>query len=61
MYIKKILIGAVLAVSALSMLAEATARPMGGGRTIGRQSQNVSRMPPATAPQQAPHQAAPAP
>jgi len=61
MYIKKILIGAVLAVSALSMLAEATARPMGGGRTIGRQSQNVSRMPPATAPQQAPRQAAPAP
>ncbi|RFP14038.1 Tim44 domain-containing protein [Duganella sp. BJB488] len=61
MYIKKILIGAVLAVSALSMLAEATARPMGGGRTIGRQSQNVSRMPPATAPAPAPRQAAPAP
>ncbi|MES2351008.1 MAG: Tim44-like domain-containing protein [Pseudomonadota bacterium] len=61
MNIKKILIGALLAVSALSMLAEATARPMGGGRSIGRQSQNVSRMPPATAPQQAPRQAAPAP
>ena len=61
MNIKKILIGALLAVSALSMLAEATARPMGGGRSIGRQSQNVGRMPPAAAPQQAPRQAAPAP
>jgi predicted lipid-binding transport protein (Tim44 family) len=61
MNMKKILIGAVLAVSAFSMLAEATARPMGGGRSIGRQSQNVSRLPPAAAPQQAPRQAAPAP
>jgi predicted lipid-binding transport protein (Tim44 family) len=61
MNMKKILIGALLAVSAFSMLAEATARPMGGGRSIGRQSQNVSRMPPAAAPQQAPRQAAPAP
>ena len=60
MNMKKILIGAMLAVSAFSMLAEATARPMGGGRSIGRQSQNVSRMPPAAAPQQAPRQAAPA-
>ncbi len=61
MNIKKILIGALLAVSALSVLAEASARPMGGGRSIGRQSQSVSRMPPAAAPQQAPRQAAPAP
>ena len=61
MNIKKILIGAVLAASALSLLGEAIARPMGGGRSIGRQSQNVSRMPPAAAPQQAPRQAAPAP
>jgi predicted lipid-binding transport protein (Tim44 family) len=60
MNMKKILIGALLAVSAFSMLAEATARPMGGGKSIGRQSQNVSRMPPAAAPQQAPRQAAPA-
>jgi predicted lipid-binding transport protein (Tim44 family) len=60
MNLKKILIGTLIAVSALSMLAEATARPMGGGRSIGRQSQNVSRMPaPAPAPQQAPRQAAP--
>lgn len=61
MKLKQLLIGAVLAVSAMSLLAEATARPMGGGRSIGRQSQNVSRMPPAAAPQQAPRQAAPAP
>ena len=61
MNLKKILIGAMLAVSAFSMLAEATAKPMGGGRSIGRQSQNVNRMPPAAAPQQAPRQAAPAP
>jgi predicted lipid-binding transport protein (Tim44 family) len=57
---KKILIGALLAVSAFSMLAEATARPMGGGKSIGRQSQSVSRMPPAAAPAPAPRQAAPA-
>ncbi|MBV6321652.1 Tim44 domain-containing protein [Duganella violaceipulchra] len=62
MNIKKILIGAVLAASALSMLGEALARPMGGGRSIGRQSQSVNRMPPAAAPAPtAPRQAAPAP
>jgi predicted lipid-binding transport protein (Tim44 family) len=62
MNLKKILIGAMLAVSAFSLLAEATARPMGGGRSIGRQSQSVSRMAPAPAPTpQAPRQAAPAP
>ncbi|MQA41429.1 Tim44 domain-containing protein [Rugamonas aquatica] len=62
MNIKKILIGTVLAVSALSMLGEALARPMGGGRSIGRQSQSVNRMPPAAAPAPAaPRQAAPTP
>jgi predicted lipid-binding transport protein (Tim44 family) len=63
MNLKKILIGAMIAVSAFSLLAEATARPMGGGRSIGRQSQSVSRMPPAAAPApQAPRQGvAPAP
>ncbi|MRW87033.1 hypothetical protein GJ698_23470 [Pseudoduganella sp. FT26W] len=61
MNLKKILIGAMIAVSAMSMLAEATARPAGGGRSIGRQSQNVNRMPAQPAPQQAPRQAAPAP
>ncbi len=60
MNLKKILVGALIATLAAStMLAEA--RPMGGGKSIGRQSQNVSRMPaPAPAPQQAPRQAAPA-
>ncbi|MBP1206349.1 putative lipid-binding transport protein (Tim44 family) [Duganella sp. 1411] len=61
MNFKKLMIGAVVAVSALTMLAEATARPAGGNRSIGRQSQNVSRMPPAPAPAPAPRQAAPAP
>jgi predicted lipid-binding transport protein (Tim44 family) len=60
MNMKKILIGAVIAISAMSMLAEATARPAGGGRSIGRQSQNVNRMPAQQAPQAAPRQAAPA-
>ncbi|MBA5605974.1 Tim44 domain-containing protein [Duganella sp. FT3S] len=63
MNMKKILVGAMLAVSALSLMAEATARPMGGGRSFGRQSQSVSRMAPAPAPAPtAPRQAAtPAP
>ncbi|MYN29588.1 Tim44 domain-containing protein [Duganella levis] len=61
MNLKKILIGAVIAVSAMSMLSEAIARPAGGGRSFGRQSQNVNRMPAQPAPQQAPRQAQPAP
>ncbi len=70
---KKFLASMLIAVTALSMVAEATARPLGGGRSIGRQSQNVSRqqaapMPsqmqraaPAAAPSAAPRPAAPAP
>ncbi|KQQ47576.1 hypothetical protein ASF61_02790 [Duganella sp. Leaf126] len=54
MTIKKILVSAVLALSVGAMVSEAIARPAGGGRSIGRQSQNVQRMPPAAAPQQAP-------
>jgi predicted lipid-binding transport protein (Tim44 family) len=61
MNMKKLMISAVVAVSAFTMLAEATARPAGGNRSIGRQSQNVNRMPPAAAPTPAPRQAAPAP
>lgn len=61
MNMKKILVGALLAVSALSLMAEATARPMGGGRSIGRQSQNVGRMAPAPAPTAPRQAAAPAP
>jgi predicted lipid-binding transport protein (Tim44 family) len=34
----------LIAVTALSAMAEAFARPMGGGRSFGRQSQSVSRM-----------------
>jgi predicted lipid-binding transport protein (Tim44 family) len=61
MNMKKILVTALLAVSALSLMAEATARPMGGSRTFGRQSQNVSRMAPAPAPTAPRQAAAPAP
>lgn len=60
MKLKNILAGVLLAITAISLVAEA--RPMGGGRSIGRQSQNVSRMPAAPAPTPAaPRQAAPAP
>jgi predicted lipid-binding transport protein (Tim44 family) len=55
---KKFLIGMTLAVAALSMVGESIARPMGGGRSIGRQSSSVSRMnAPAPAPRPAPAQA----
>ena len=48
---KKFLATMLLAVTAVSMIAEVTARPMGGKRSIGRQSQSVQRMPaPAPAP-----------
>ncbi|WP_091875030.1 Tim44 domain-containing protein [Massilia yuzhufengensis] len=50
---KKLLATTLLAVTALSMIAEATARPMGGKRSIGRQSQAVRQMP-APAPTPAP-------
>ena len=41
---KKFLVGMTLAFAALSMVGESIARPMGGGRSIGRQSSSVSRM-----------------
>lgn len=48
---KKFLVTMMLAVTAVSMIAEATARPLGGKRSIGRQSQTVRQMPaPAPAP-----------
>ncbi len=48
---KKFMATMVLAITAVSMIAEATARPMGGKRSIGRQSQAVRQMPaPAPAP-----------
>ena len=55
MTIKKFLLGLMLGVAALSMLAEAQARPMGGSRSFGRQSSNVTRQ------SAAPAQAAPRP
>jgi predicted lipid-binding transport protein (Tim44 family) len=57
MNLKKILVGAMIATMAVSTLVEA--RPAGGGKSIGRQSQNVNRMPAQQAPQQAPRQAQP--
>ncbi len=41
---KKFVATMVLAITAVSMIAEATARPMGGKRSIGRQSQAVKQM-----------------
>ncbi|SFU95218.1 Tim44 domain-containing protein [Pseudoduganella namucuonensis] len=57
MNMKKLMIGATLALMVGTMMTDALARPMGGGRSVGRQSQNVSKM----APQPAPPVAAPAP
>ena len=57
---KKFLASMMIAVTALSMIAEATARPMGGGRSIGRQSSTVTRQQAAPAPSQA-QRPAPAP
>jgi len=48
---KKFLVTLVLALTATAMISEAIARPMGGRRSIGRQSQSVRQMPaPAPAP-----------
>jgi predicted lipid-binding transport protein (Tim44 family) len=48
---KKFLVTMVLALTATAMVSEAIARPMGGRRSIGRQSQTVRQMPaPAPAP-----------
>ena len=57
---KKFLLTLMLAISALSMVVgDADARRLGGGRTIGRQSQNVTQKA-APAPSQATNQAKPA-
>ncbi|MCL6486540.1 MAG: hypothetical protein I4O49_20615, partial [Janthinobacterium lividum] len=50
MKLKKFMVGMMLAATTVSMLGEALARPMGGGRSFGRQSQNVGRQAPAPAP-----------
>jgi predicted lipid-binding transport protein (Tim44 family) len=57
---KKFLASMMIAVTAMSMIAEATARPLGGGRSIGRQSSSVTRQQAAPAPSQA-QRPAPAP
>jgi predicted lipid-binding transport protein (Tim44 family) len=54
---KKFLASMLIAVTALSAVAEAFARPVGGGRSFGRQSSSVSRMrAPAPAPAPRPAQ-----
>jgi predicted lipid-binding transport protein (Tim44 family) len=54
---KKFLASMLIAVTALSSVAEAFARPVGGGRSFGRQSSSVSRMrAPAPAPAPRPAQ-----
>lgn len=58
---KKFLASIMIAVTALSMVAEVGARPVGGGRSIGRQSPTVARQAPAPAAAPAPQRAATAP
>jgi predicted lipid-binding transport protein (Tim44 family) len=54
---KKFLASMMIAVTALSMVADAFARPVGGGRSFGRQSSSVRQMrAPAPAPAPAPYQ-----
>jgi predicted lipid-binding transport protein (Tim44 family) len=60
MTMKKFLASMMIAVTAMAMVAEVTAKPLGGGRSIGRQSPNVTRQQAAPAPAQAQRQA-PAP
>lgn len=47
---KKFLVSMMIAVTTMSMIAEATARPLGGGRPVGRQATNVTRTAPPPAP-----------
>lgn len=61
MNMKKFLAGAMIALSAVSMMSELSARPMGGGKSFGRQSQNVSTMPRQATPAPAPAAPAAAP
>ena len=56
MKLKKLLVGATLALAAISMTAELAARPMGGGKSFGRQSQSVKNMAPRQAQPATPQQ-----
>ena len=53
---KKFLASMMIALTALAMVAEASARPLGGNRSIGRQSPTVARQAPTAAPAPAPAQ-----
>jgi predicted lipid-binding transport protein (Tim44 family) len=54
---KKFLVSMMLAITTMSMIAEATARPVGNKRSFGRQSQSVRQMPaPAPSPSAVPMQ-----
>jgi predicted lipid-binding transport protein (Tim44 family) len=61
MNIKKILVGATIVLTAMSTMAELSARPMGGSKSFGRQSQNVNTMPRQATPAPAPAAPAAAP
>lgn len=54
---KKLLMTMMVAITTMSMVVEATARPLGGKRSIGRQSPEVTRQAAQPAPVQAPMQA----
>ncbi|MES2015227.1 MAG: Tim44-like domain-containing protein [Pseudomonadota bacterium] len=56
---KNLLLGMMIALCTLAMVDDASARPLGGGRTIGRQSPAVARQAPTPAP--APAAATPRP
>lgn len=53
---KKFFVSMMIALTTLSMVAEATARPLGGNRSIGRQSPTVTRQAQTPAPAPAPSQ-----
>lgn len=55
---KKLLVSTMIAFTTMSMVAEVTARPLGGSRSIGRQSPAVTRQAQTPAPAPAPVQAA---
>jgi predicted lipid-binding transport protein (Tim44 family) len=57
---KKFLVTMMIALTTTAMTAEAFAKPLGGGRSFGRQSQNVQRQAPPAAPAAAPTAGKPA-
>lgn len=57
---KKFLVSMMIALTTTALTAEAFAKPLGGGRSFGRQSQNVQRQAPPAAPAAAPQATKPA-